>query len=359
MQSPIIRSLASNIVVPALGIILLAFNAGTQAHTFCVTNAADLQAALNQSSDGGIFNNEPNSVNIVAGAYLTNGGPFTYNSTSAGDLFIQGGFHDALCTSPTPFSADFDSKLSILDGHNASGVMKLRSTNGEIFVNNLTFQNGESTEPGGGLQVNYGGAVNKPAIIGPNIFRDNHTSSYAGGLYVYGAGTFFAVTVYENVIVNNKSESDDGGAYVLTSGTVSAIVQNNTIANNMSVTGPIGGLRCGGSPGFNLYNNIVWGNSGTDIYLAPGQQVLYFNDYGTLVGPTPFETNGNLSSNPRFIDSDVGNFHLAGNSPALGISWEADPWLLSDVEGKAWPRNGRIDLGAYEETIFVDGNELY
>jgi hypothetical protein len=236
--------------------------------------------------------------------------------------------------------------------------MKLRSTNGEIFVNNLTFQNGESTEPGGGLQVNYGGAVNKMAVIGPNIIRDNHTSSYAGGLYVYGAGTTFAVTVYENVIVNNKADSDDGGAYVLTSGTVSAVVQNNTVANNISGTGPIGGLRCGGSPGFNLYSNIVWGNTGTDIYLAPGQHVLYYNDYGSLVGPPPFETNGNLSSDPKFIDSDVGNFHLGKGSPALGASSEAYR-LLSDVEGMAWPQTGSVDMGAYEETIFIDGFELY
>jgi len=335
-----------------LGICLFAANGWVQGHTFCVASSEDLQAALDQSSDGGAFNSEDNFVGVVAGTYFTGAAPFTYTSTGAHQLIIQGGYHDALCTSPSILSHAFDSRLSILDGHSATGVMKLRGPNGLLSVSNLTFQNGESVEPGAGLQVNYGASVNTSVGIGPNIIRDNHTSSYAGGLYAFGSGEF-GVAIVQNLIVDNKADSDDGGAYVLISGSVSAYVQNNTIANNLSGTGPIGGLRCGGSPGFNFYNNIVWGNNDTDVYLSPGKQFLLYNDYGSLIGPVPFDAGGNLSSDPRFVNAGVGNFHLAGNSPALGIS--SITGLVTDVEGKGWPRAGRVDPGAYEETIFIDG----
>jgi hypothetical protein len=67
-----------------------------------------------------------------------------------------------------------------------------------------------------------------------------------------------------------------------------------------------------------------------------------------------------LSTDPKFIDAYVGDFNLRGDSPALGVDWGPGfVFLLSDVEGKVWPQNGKVDLGAYEETIFVDGFQLY
>ena len=64
-------------------------NAG--AHEFCVSNAADLEAALAASSDGGAFAGENNDIGLLPGTYMTSGGPFHYTNATRG-LTIIGGY---------------------------------------------------------------------------------------------------------------------------------------------------------------------------------------------------------------------------------------------------------------------------
>ena len=47
------------------------------------------------------------------------------------------------------------------------------------------------------------------------------------------------------------------------------------------------------------------------------------------------------------------HFHLAGDSPLLGAS----PIITHtiDLDGNPATTAGKIDMGAYEETIFIDG----
>jgi hypothetical protein len=56
---------------------------------------------------------------------------------------------------------------------------------------------------------------------------------------------------------------------------------------------------------------------------------------------------------PKFVNANGGDFHLAGDSPLLGAS----PlfYASTDPDGNSYPRHGKGDLGAYAETIFVDG----
>jgi hypothetical protein len=46
--------------------------------------------------------------------------------------------------------------------------------------------------------------------------------------------------------------------------------------------------------------------------------------------------------------------HLSGISPLLGYAPASYNSSSSDVIGNAIPHLGKIDLGAYEETIFTD-----
>ena len=80
---------------------------------------------------------------------------------------------------------------------------------------------------------------------------------------------------------------------------------------------------------------------------------LYYNDYGTRGGMTPQNEVGTLMANPQFVDAPGGNFHLAGNSPLLGVSPLLSDTL--DLDGNPSPQGGKMDLGAYEETVFADG----
>ena len=91
------------------------------------------------------------------------------------------------------------------------------------------------------------------------------------------------------------------------------------------------------------------------LYLGSSNADVEYNDYGSLGGSIPDTSQGNLSVAPKFVNANGADFHLAGDSPLLGAS--ALFYGTTDLDGNAYPRRGKSDLGAYEETIFVDGLE--
>src|SRR5882672_6996731 len=58
-----------------------------RAHNFCPTNSAELQDALNQSSDDGIYSGQDNDIRLIQHTYKTGAatanGAFVYHSSSA------------------------------------------------------------------------------------------------------------------------------------------------------------------------------------------------------------------------------------------------------------------------------------
>ena len=189
--------------------------------------------------------------------------------------------------------------------------------------------------------------------ISDNIIRNNHsTAANAGGLYASGAGN--GLNVSNNLIVGNSTNGQDGAGYVTGYGQYNELY-NNTVTQNVSMafTNPDGGLYCGGTTPCQIYNNIFWNNTTYGIFLGNSGAILSHNDYGTRGGATPAQDVANLSVNPRFIDAAGGDFHLAGNSPLLGYGLPFG--TITDLDGNAYPLKGKIDLGAYAETIFIDG----
>ena len=89
------------------------------------------------------------------------------------------------------------------------------------------------------------------------------------------------------------------------------------------------------------------------IFLGNSGAILSHNDYGTRGGATPASEISNLSVNPKFVDAAGGDFHLAGDSPLLGYGLPQG--TITDLDGNPYPVSGKIDLGAYAETIFIDG----
>jgi hypothetical protein len=129
------------------------------------------------------------------------------------------------------------------------------------------------------------------------------------------------------------------------------VTQNTSTA----ATNPSGGLDCAGTTPCYLYNNIFWNNSNYCIFSGYSGAVLSHNDYGTQGGATPATDVGNLSVNPQFIDAAGDDFHLAANSPLLGYG--TPQGTITDLDGNPYPLKGKIDLGAYTETIFTDDFE--
>lgn len=100
--------------------------------------------------------------------------------------------------------------------------------------------------------------------------------------------------------------------------------------------------------------NIFWNNNSVGLYLGNGSANLVFNAYGILGGSAPAATFGNfVKVNPKFLNASGGDFHLLGTSPLLGVSTELVTY--DDLDGNLHPQSGRGDLGAYEDTVFIDG----
>jgi hypothetical protein len=174
----------------------------------------------------------------------------------------------------------------------------LSSCNGTIKGNVIT---GNSGGRGGGLDVCHG-------VIQDNIISGND-----------GSG----VSSCDGTIQSNVISENSGGGLIWCDGTI----QNNIVSGNLGVgvagcDGPIinntiagnsseyyGGISdCDGL----IANCIIWGNSGE------GDQVTYSSApvYSCIQDWTG-GGQGNISSDPRFVDPDDGDYHLLADSPCI------------------------------------------
>jgi hypothetical protein len=323
-----------------------------QAHLFCVSTATELQGALTAASDGGAFNGEDNYIHVFQGTYMvgsaTGGGPFHYHSTaSSGQMNLLGGF-DVDCFTPTGKASQ-----TVLDGNHSAQVLSIRSSTADISVINFTIQNGETSQVGAGLAVNFVSGDNSGAVIQRNIIRNNHTTGQAGGLFVITGAGPQSLYVQNNLITGNSADSGFGAGKVIGFGSDTDFDNCTVTRNTTTLAGGAGGLYFSGGALAYVDNSIFWNNTNAGIYLGNSNVRMEYNDYGTLGGAVPFTSVGNVSVGPSFVDGAGGDFHLTGDSPLLGKSPELFNRL--DPDGNPSPEGGKIDIGAYNETIFIDG----
>jgi hypothetical protein len=335
-----------------LGCALLIGGGYAQGHEFCASTATELQGALTAASDGGMYNGEDNYVLVVQGTYLvgsaTGNGPFHYHSTAAsGQMNLRGGF-DAGCHIQTGKAS-----LTVLDGNHSAQVLSIRSSTAYISVLNFTIQNGETTQVGAGLAVNFVAGDNSGAVIQGNIIRNNHTTGQAGGLFVLTGAGSQSLYVQNNSITGNSADSGYGAGKVIGFGSDTDFDNCTVTRNTTTLAGGTGGLYFSGGALAFVDNSIFWNNTNAGIYLGNSNAQMEYNDYGTLGGAVPFTSIGNVSVSPSFVDGAGGDFHLAGDSPLLGKSPEV--FNTIDPDGNHAPAGGKVDIGAYNETIFSDG----
>jgi hypothetical protein len=352
MRSRINKSHLQNPACAALSIGLLAVSTLAQAHDFpCISNASGLQTALDQSSDNGIYSGEDNTIYLGKGNYATGAatgnGPFHYTSTATtGSITLFGGYADVNCSSLTR-----DPAMAVLDGNHSTQVLNISDRYGRVQVSEITIQNGESSAPGGGLNVNYQ-RVSGFVGVYQNIIQNNHTTSIGGGLAVYSDND---VHVQTNLIVGNSADNGYGAGIAQSNGGRTFLTNLTVYGNTTTLAGGTGGLAYGGASNGQVLANIFWNNTKYGLFLLDNQASLDFNDYGTLGGGTPAVNLHNYSLAPHFVDASAGNFHLAGDSPLLGISSIHVGGTSYDLDGNTFPLSGFADLGAYEETVFTDG----
>jgi parallel beta-helix repeat protein len=212
-----------------------------------------------------------------------------------------------------------------------------------VFVHNVL--------PGGGFGAAIGGNGASP-LITRNLFAHNTCDSqfHAATVSLVNDG---APVIVENVFANN----DCRGVSVAPTASMAVNVSNNTFVNNRS------GIYIYDEGAQHVYRNnlIVGGDLGVEApfevdELPYWSHNLVFNNAVNYSG-TPDMTNhaGNLSADPKLVDVEGLDVHLASNSPAIDAG-EAALLPLSDwdMDGEARLQDGDgdhiriVDIGADE-----------
>jgi len=215
----------------------------------------------------------------------------------------------------------------------------------------------------------YGGGIyfeNASPVIASNFISGNTTEVFEGG----GICHFLPseALIINNIIVHNTAARYGGGIGSHTNsmdGPHPTIV-NNTISFNSATNG--GGLWVFYSRAI-IINNIISSNSEQGIYcLAPSEPTLMHNDVWNNSGGNyggscsdPTGTEGNISADPMFVDSENGDYHLQENSPCIDVGTNDAPELPdTDFEGDPRIVDGdndatrTVDIGADEYLQFIE-----
>jgi hypothetical protein len=324
-------------------------------YSVCVTDAQELQQALTAGSDGGAHSGDDIDISLAAATYKTGSAtgnkPFHFTSTaSTGSLEMRGGY-GLSCNSYTGSPT-----LAKLDGNGTTQVLNIKSENGQVGLLQFTIQNGNTSDNGGGLNVNYATATSSAQET--NIFyliiKDNQSQSLGGGLAISSdSQSSSAISVDSTIVIGNSATANYGAGILQNNAGGTTTVSHDTNYNNTTTqTAGTGGLlvnSVGASIGL-VVDSIFWGNTNIGLGLSGFNNYVDYCDYGKLAGDAPLENNGPLSVNPQFVDVANENFHLTSGSPLLGASGTTFG-LTYDVEGHRYAEHG--DIGTYAETIFI------
>lgn len=329
--------------------LALAQGGPAAADQFCVADGDALQDALAASAG----NSEDDDIRLRGGVYTRVEGienTFVYSTAENFDLTVSGGWN-AACSD---ISLDAS---SILDGGDARRVMLLSNwgagTEVAHSVSRLTFRNGRVAANGGGLDIG-GVQGNRVDIeIQHCLFISNVAGGGGGGL---AAGSAGIMRIDNNLFIGNDAESSMGAA-TLTSNEGVAYVVNNTVMFNTAAM-LAGGLRFGGSSTLQLANNILWGNSDTDLLVdGSSSHNRYHNNIGALSAPMAGVVAGEITTEPEFQPGLLSFTPRVGG--ALYNGGDSDPpggLATTDLPGRPRVVDGEVDIGAYEaQVLFRDG----
>jgi len=184
----------------------------------------------------------------------------------------------------------------------------------------------------------FGGAMSNWTNSNPWVenctFRKN-TGSFAAGIHNDNSSP----TLVNCVIINNEADEHSGGMY--NDNRSAPTLTNCTFSGNS-------GWHCGGAM-YNenskptLKNCILWNDGPSEV--DGDAPVVAYSD---IQGGWPGE--GNIDTDPLFVDPANNDFHLLGDSPCINAG---DPDYAvepdeTDLDGRPRVIGSRIDMGAYE-----------
>jgi predicted outer membrane repeat protein len=183
----------------------------------------------------------------------------------------------------------------------------------------------------------------EPVFIENAIITGNSATTLGGGIHASGT-TYY---VKHSLIANNTSQG--GGAIYhappdawtdpcpCPQTTTDGTVEFSVLANNSASNGGSGVWTA--IEGLTVQDSIVFGNGGTAVK-ANSPLTWRYNDTlpATFTGMSdPTGSNGNLSSDPHFVDAASADYHLANGSVCINA---ADPQMAD-------PDGSRADMGMF------------
>jgi len=190
-------------------------------------------------------------------------------------------------------------------------------TTGEYSYINSTVLDGRAA---GSVVRLLNGETNATVVSGFTI--RNGRANYGAGIYLNGASP----TLDHLIIAGNHAVRDGGGVYCTHSAT--PIFNHLTMTADSADRGN-GGLHAYDNSVATITNSIFWAN--IPVGMSAGQTVTYSDIQNGYAG------QGNVNSNPQFVDPANGNYQLQDNSPCVDAG---------DQNAPNDPDNTRADMGA-------------
>ncbi len=290
---------------------------------------------------------------IVENGRATGADPFN----KGGGIYIEN-------SSPTISHSTIRNNLAKYSG----GGIYLNNSNAALTANTIiNNQAGQgSSSYGGGLAVWYSDPVLTDNVVSGNsvYISGGYTtpSGYGGGLYLRSSSATLSGNLINDNHVNAALNSNArGGGLYLYAGSPTFV--NNTITANTieNISTGYYSIKEGGGV-YSYYSNpvfvntVLWGDVPQEVFVNANTATFAYSDVeggqNSIVvnNATVNWEQGNVDTDPRFVDSASGDFSLQSNSQLIDAGtayfvWNGDAVIdlgSSEYNGSA------PDIGAYE-----------